>query len=69
MPVELMTAFQKKFGVRVLEGYGLSETSPLATFNHFTRPSKNGTVGQPIFGVEVRCVDDDGNEVANGERG
>ncbi len=51
MPVEVMKKFEEKFGVRVLEGYGLSETSPLATFNHFERPSKPGTVGQPIFGV------------------
>ncbi len=69
MPVELMNAFQNKFGVRVLEGYGLSETSPLSTFNHFSRPSKAGSVGQPIFGVEVKCVDDDDNEVPRGERG
>lgn len=69
MPVEVMKAFGEKFGIRVLEGYGLSETSPLATFNHFARPSKPGTVGQPIFGVEVKCFDDDDNEVAPGERG
>ncbi|MEP6705424.1 MAG: AMP-binding protein, partial [Acidobacteriota bacterium] len=59
MPVEVMKAFQTKFGVRVMEGYGLSETSPLATFNHFEKPSKPGTVGQPIFGVDVRCFDED----------
>lgn len=69
MPVEVMKAFEGTFNVRVLEGYGLSETSPLATFNQFQRPSKNGTVGQPIFGVEVKCVDENGNEVAAGERG
>jgi long-chain acyl-CoA synthetase len=69
MPVEVMKAFHDKFNVRVMEGYGLSETSPLATFNHFERPSKPGTVGQPIFGVEVKCFDDDDNEVAAGERG
>jgi long-chain acyl-CoA synthetase len=69
MPVEVMKEFQEKFGVRVLEGYGLSETSPLATFNHFERPSKPGTVGQPIFGVDVRCVDENDNEVLPGERG
>lgn len=69
MPVEVMKAFEAKFGVRVLEGYGLSETSPLACFNHFDRPSKPGTVGQPILGVEVKCVDDDDREVAPGERG
>jgi len=69
MPVEVMKSFSEKFGVRVLEGYGLSETSPLATFNHFARASKPGTVGQPIFGVEVKCFDDEDNEVARGERG
>ena len=69
MPVEVMRAFQEKFGVRVMEGYGLSETSPLATFNHFERPSKAGTVGQPIFGVDVRCFDASDNEVARGTRG
>lgn len=69
MPVEVMREFQEKFKVRVMEGYGLSETSPLATFNHFERPSKPGTVGQAIFGVEIRCVDDDDNEVSRGERG
>ena len=69
MPVEVMKAFQAKFGVRVLEGYGLSETSPLACFNHFAKPSKPGSVGQPIFGVDVKCVDDEDNEVARGTRG
>lgn len=69
MPVEVMRAFEAKFGVRVLEGYGLSETSPLATFNHFEKPSKAGTVGQAIFGVDVKCFDDDDNEVAPGARG
>ncbi len=69
MPVEVMKAFETKFNVRVMEGYGLSETSPLATFNHFEKPSKPGTVGQAIFGVEVKCFDEDDNEVALGERG
>lgn len=69
MPVEVMRSFESTFGVRVLEGYGLSETSPLATFNHFEKPSKPGSVGQPIFGVDVRCFDENDNEVARGERG
>ena len=69
MPVEVMKAFQEKFGVRILEGYGLSETSPLACFNHFERPAKPGSVGQAIFGVDVRCFDDDDNEVPPGTRG
>jgi len=69
MPVEVMRDFQERFGVRVMEGYGLSETSPLATFNHFEKPSKPGTVGQPIFGVDVRCFDEDDKEVPRGHRG
>ena len=69
MPVEVMKAFQTKFKVRVMEGYGLSETSPLATFNQFQKPSKPGTVGQAILGVDVRCFDENDNEVPRGERG
>jgi len=69
MPVEVMKAFEERFGVRVLEGYGLSETSPLACFNHFEKPSRPGTVGQSIFGVQVRCVDESDNEVPRGTRG
>ncbi|MBI2835378.1 MAG: long-chain fatty acid--CoA ligase [Acidobacteria bacterium] len=69
MPVAVMTEFEKTFGVRVLEGYGLSETSPVAAFNHLDRPSRPGTVGQPLFGVEIRCVDDSDLPVKPGERG
>lgn len=69
MPVEVMNAFMDVFGVRVMEGYGLSETSPLATFNHFARPSKPGTVGQAIGGVQVRCVDENDDEVPPNTRG
>ena len=64
MPVEVMAAFEQTFGVRILEGYGLSETSPVATFNHVERPSKPGTVGQPILGVEVACVNERGEPAA-----
>jgi long-chain acyl-CoA synthetase len=69
MPVDVMRRFEATFGVRVLEGYGLSETSPVACFNQMHRPSKPGTVGLPIFGVDVRCVDDSDRAVATGERG
>lgn len=57
MPVELMRAFNERFAVKILEGYGLSETSPVATFNHFPRPVKAGTVGQPVWGTGVRVAD------------
>ena len=69
MPVELLREFEETFGVRILEGYGLSETSPVATFNHAERPSKPGTVGQPIAGVDVACVNDWDEPVPTGERG
>ncbi|MDQ6788968.1 MAG: long-chain fatty acid--CoA ligase [Acidobacteriota bacterium] len=69
MPVEVMKNFERVFGIRILEGYGLSETSPLACFNHFEKPSKPGTVGQPIFGVEVKCFDENDKEVKRGARG
>ncbi|HXG86476.1 MAG TPA: long-chain fatty acid--CoA ligase [Pyrinomonadaceae bacterium] len=69
MPVEVMKDFERVFGIRVLEGYGLSETSPLACFNHFEKPSKPGTVGQPIFGVEIKCFDENDCEVKRGLRG
>jgi long-chain acyl-CoA synthetase len=69
MPVELMKKFERTFEVQVLEGYGLSETSPISNFNHPNAPAKPGTVGQAIFGVEVRCVDENDTEVPRGERG
>jgi long-chain acyl-CoA synthetase len=69
MPLALLDAFQTTFGVRVLEGYGLSETSPVVCFNQVFLPSKPGTVGVPILGCEVRVVDDEGQPVAPGERG
>jgi long-chain acyl-CoA synthetase len=69
MPLDVLQRFEKTFGVRVLEGYGLSETAPVVAFNQLHRPTKPGTVGFPIFGVDVRCVDDEGRPVAAGERG
>ncbi|MBK9710839.1 MAG: long-chain fatty acid--CoA ligase [Kouleothrix sp.] len=69
MPVEVMHAFNKKYGVTILEGYGLSETSPVASFNHLDRSPKPGSIGTPIWGVEMRCVDAEGREVPTGELG
>ena len=69
LPVEVMRAFEKAFGCIILEGYGLSETSPVASFNHPDRERKPGSIGTPIRGVEMRVVDDEGNEVAQGEVG
>ena len=69
LPVPLLREFEDTLGVRVLEGYGLSETSPVACFNQVFKPSKPGTVGYPIFGCEVRVVDADGRPLPMGERG
>jgi long-chain acyl-CoA synthetase len=69
MPLDVLQRFEKTFGVRVLEGYGLSETAPVVAFNQLHRPTRPGTVGFPIFGVDIRCVDDEGRPVAAGERG
>src|SRR3954452_2942073 len=69
MPEELMRNFEDKFGCMFLEGYGLSETSPVASFNHPDKERKPGSIGTPIDGVEMKVVDDDGNAVDQGEVG
>ena len=69
MPVELLRRFEEVFSVAILEGYGLSETSPVACFNHHDRERKVGTVGQAVFGVEVRVVGDDDRVLNAGEAG
>ena len=69
MPLEVMRSFEDKFGCIILEGYGLSETSPVASFNMPDRERKPGTIGVAIPGCEMRCVDLDGNEVPVGEVG
>jgi long-chain acyl-CoA synthetase len=69
MPVEILKAFEQKFGCMILEGYGLSETSPVASFNHPDKPRKPGSVGTPVEGVQMRLVGDDGRDVAAGEVG
>ena len=69
MPVEVMRAFGERFSVSILEGYGLSETSPVASFNRTDRPTKPGSVGLPVWGIKIRIVDIEGNDVPVGEMG
>src|SRR3954453_1876689 len=69
MPVEVMREFEQKFDCIILEGYGLSETSPVASFNHPDRERKPGSIGTPIEGVEMQVVDDDDNPLEAGEVG
>jgi long-chain acyl-CoA synthetase len=69
LPVEVLRGFDDAFGCAVLEGYGLSETSPVASFNHPGRVRKPGSIGTPIRGVEMRVVDNSDREVPLGEVG
>ncbi|MFC5814250.1 long-chain-fatty-acid--CoA ligase [Nonomuraea harbinensis] len=58
-PVEVLKDFEQTFGIGILEGYGLSETAPVASFNQPGRPAKPGTIGTPIWGVEMKLIDND----------
>jgi long-chain acyl-CoA synthetase len=69
LPVELLRGFEAAFGCVILEGYGLSETSPVASFNHPDAERKPGSIGTPIAGVDMRVVDADGNELPADEVG
>jgi long-chain acyl-CoA synthetase len=69
MPVEVLRGFEEAFGCVVLEGYGLSETSPVASSNHPDMERKPGSIGTPIEGVEMQVVDEDGKPVEQGEVG
>ena len=67
MPAEVMKAFEEQFGCMILEGYGLSETSPVASFNMPDRERKPGTIGVAIPGCEMKLVGLDGEDVGPGE--
>jgi long-chain acyl-CoA synthetase len=69
MPVEVLHGFEQAFGAKVLEGYGLSETSPVACSNHPDKERKAGSIGTPIEGVEMQLVDEDDKPVGPGEVG
>ena len=69
LPVSLLHSFEDKFNVRISEGYGLSEASPVTCFNPIDRERKAGSIGQSIVNVENKIVDELGNEVPVGEVG
>ncbi|SFG01353.1 long-chain acyl-CoA synthetase [Halobacillus alkaliphilus] len=69
LPVALLESFEKQFNVRISEGYGLSEASPVTTFNPLDRPRKAGSIGANIRNVENKVVDELGDEVPVGEVG
>jgi long-chain acyl-CoA synthetase len=67
LPVEVHKDFQKRFGVTILEGYGLSETSPVASFSPYGQPARPGSIGTPMPGVEMKLLQPDSwDEVPDG---
>ncbi len=69
-PTPVLESFEARFGVPILEGYGLSETSPAASFNMPYLPRKPGSIGVPLYGVEFRLERADGSIVTEpGEPG
>ncbi len=69
LPLAVLKEFEERFEVPILEGYGLSETAPVASFNHLDKERKPGSVGTPIAGVEMQIVNDEDQPVAAGETG
>jgi long-chain acyl-CoA synthetase len=64
MPVELLHQVRERTGVRVMEGYGLSETSPAICFTPFHGEHRPGSIGPPIWGVELKLINSDGSDMA-----
>ena len=69
LPLEVLKAFNENVGIPLLEGYGLSETSPVACFNPLHGEKKAGSVGLPIRGVEFQIWNDAGEVLPTGEQG
>src|SRR4051794_12617356 len=57
LPVAVLEAFAREFSAPVHEGYGLTETSPAVSFNHVSEPIRPGTVGRPLWGVDIEVAD------------
>jgi long-chain acyl-CoA synthetase len=68
LPVEVHREFEHRFGITILEGYGLSETSPVASFSPAGEPARPGSIGTPIPGVEMKLIDPDWNEVEGADQ-
>jgi len=70
MPEEVMARCEERFGVTLLEGYGLSETSPVVSFTVPELPRTAGSIGYAVPGVEMALIDDAGRSVTTpGTRG
>ncbi len=69
LPVAVLEGFEEKFKVPILEGYGMSEGSPVVTFNQIDLGRKPGSIGKAVWGVEVKLVDENDIEVPIGTKG
>jgi len=69
LPAPVHKAFERTFGIPLLEGYGLTETSPVVTLNPLHGKRKSGTVGKSIPNVHIKIVDDEEKAVAQGQVG
>jgi long-chain acyl-CoA synthetase len=69
MPVDFIPVFEQKFGVRISEGYGLTEASPVCTLNRFDAVAKPGSIGTSLPGIDIKIVDDTGRELPRNETG
>ncbi|HLO50050.1 MAG TPA: long-chain fatty acid--CoA ligase [Kamptonema sp.] len=68
LPLELVERWQAHYNTRLYEGYGMTETSPFACYNHFWK-HKPGSIGMPIDNVEMKVVDAEDREVEQGQLG
>ncbi|MGN9843139.1 long-chain-fatty-acid--CoA ligase [Nonomuraea sp. H19] len=69
LPLDVLRAYETRFGCQIIEGYGLSETSPVAATNRAGLGRRPGSIGWPIRGVEMKVIDDAGHEAPRGEIG
>jgi len=69
LPMEIFKLFNEEYQIPLIEGYGLTEASPVVSFNPLSGVKKGGSVGLPLLNIEVKIVDPSGNEVAVKEVG
>lgn len=69
LPAAVLDEFRRRLGITIWEGYGLTETAPAVTSNVMGAVAKPGSIGRPLPGVEVRVVDEGGDDVEDGDPG